>query len=106
MTNTWQQILIGMYSLSDIFSNGPKINLELSQNITNKWTIKIVEQWPDTVAYPISNGDLDQAVEWTSVELKKWKQSRRTSWNSWEFTNKRTAEKFITFYRLACPVQI
>ena len=45
----------------------------------------------------------DEIVDWIDSELKKWEGVKRTAFDRWEFKNKQVAEKFITYYNIACP---
>jgi hypothetical protein len=47
---------------------------------------------------------LELAVNWCNEQLKNWKGcTGRTKWNSWKFHYNNEADKFITYYNLACP---
>ncbi len=47
---------------------------------------------------------LELAVNWCEEQLKNWKGcAERTKWNSWKFHSDNEADKFITYYNLACP---
>ena len=50
-----------------------------------------------------STYQFDEVVEWINSELDKWEGVKRTAFDRWEFKNKQVAEKFITYYNIACP---
>lgn len=71
-----------------------------------RWHIKLEEIWP-AEAYLINwTYDEDQLqilIDWTNEILQSWKNCKRESWDMWSFNTKRDAEKFITYYNIACP---
>jgi hypothetical protein len=81
----------------------PTIKPELYRGQNRKWTIRLIEVWPDDeedVKFYTGSSPLDERVEWSFETLQTWKTAHRTAWDMWCFDNKRDAEKFITLYTL------
>ena len=81
-------------------SNTPTIKPNLYRGSGRKWTICLIEIWPDDGAQFIGSSYLDKQVYWTETILSSWHGARRTAWDTWVFDSKRTAEKFITLHTL------
>ena len=81
-------------------SNVPIIKpILLRIRLSKRWRIHLQEEWPNENNIG-SSSPLDGRVEWVFETLKTWDTAKRTSWDMWEFDNKREAEKFITLYTL------
>lgn len=86
-----------------IMSNPPTIKPNLFRGRNRKWTIQLIEVWPEDdpdVKFFSGSSPLDEKVEWTFETLQAWKTAKRTAWDMWIFDSKRDAEKFITLYSL------
>lgn len=102
----WQMILQSLNPDYKILKNAmeiePRVKIKLYKN-KNKWTITLEEFWPDKLDIVMGTKKLDDTVEWCIKILQTWQNCRRTSWDTWEFGTKKNAEKFITYYNIACP---
>ena len=81
----------------------PTIKPILHREKNRKWSIQLMEVWPDDeedVKFYTGSSPLDERVEWTFQTLQTWKKTNRTAWDKWIFDSKRDAEKFITLYSL------
>jgi len=89
-------------NLADILMTGPTIKPVLEKNNLNRWRITLQEVWPDGVDINDHTGsfELDNRVDWVTDELARWDDAKRTSWDTWVFKSKRSAEKFIMVYGL------
>lgn len=88
--------------LKSCMDAGPFIKPRLAK-FKNKWHVELEECWPENVNYFSDVNKLDRTVEWCTVILENWPDCNRISWDTWEFNSKRHAEKFITYYNIACP---
>lgn len=106
MTDPWQSILETLepeyQSLKSIMDQGPYIKPVLYQSKNKRWRVTLEEVWPDLInsQYSMSTNLLDDRVEEVVEELEQWPEAKRTSWDTWDFTSKRAAEKFLIFYNL------
>lgn len=74
--------------------NKVKITATCSPELT-RWKISINEE-PQRYSTHLKN-----AVKWTEQQLKNWPECfQSTELNTWLFTNKNDAEKFITIFTL------
>ncbi len=112
-TDPWQHILESIEpTYQDLYQSsmyGPTIKPRLFKS-RNKWQILLEEIWPWLgyldVKGPLTqfrSSRLDNSVEWCEKTLRTWKNCRRESCDTWSFNSKKDAEKFITYYNLACP---
>lgn len=106
MSSAWVHMLGQAYpEYSDLkysMEKGPTIKPVLTK-IKNHWTLTLEEEWHHDSggSYTISGSmELDDIVNWTEIELTKWKDCRRMAWDMWQFKSKREAEKFITLFHL------
>lgn len=104
MNNPWIQIVEAIepeyQNLKRTMEQGPNIRAILYLNSSIRWRITIEEVWPDSVI-GISTDKFDRYVEWSAQQLKDWPGVRRVSWDSWDFPNKREAERFIIIFNLS-----
>lgn len=102
----WRHILESLeptlINLDHAIMNGPCIKPKLFKFGRYTWAIQLEEIWPDVIQYG-GSGRLDNAVEWCEKTLETWKNCKRQSWDTWSFDSKKNAEKFITYYNIACP---
>lgn len=82
--------------------HGPYISPTLVE-IRNQWSVCLKEQWPDLITWQGGSRKLDTSAEWCEKVLETWNGCNRHSWNTWSFDTKKNAEKFITYYNIACP---
>lgn len=106
MKDSWTQVIEALepnyQNLKSIMETGPEIKPALYLNRNKKWRVTIQEVWPDNIEkISVNNSELDQLVEWSVEELKKWKGIRRVAWDSWDFPTKREAEKFVIIFNLS-----
>lgn len=108
VTNHWTMVLSSLCPSYDMLisamRNCPGIKIILTKK-RNCWNLKLEEQWPDSVDIKYSTQKLDNTVEWCIKALETWENCHRISWDTWEFDTKKNAEKFITYYNIACPHQ-
>jgi hypothetical protein len=92
------------FAIKDIMEQEPYIKPVLKE-ISGKKICKICleEVWfdspnvlPNDRIYTSQN--LDERINWASIELEKWQDVRRISWDSWIFPSTKLAEKFLTLY--------
>lgn len=90
--------------LRQIMEKSSEIRLTLT-TVNRKHIIHLTEKYltADDAGNTFSTYQFDEVVEWINSELDKWEGTRRTAFDRWEFKNKQVAEKFITYYNIACP---
>ena len=105
--NIWQSVIETIHpdidKLTEIMSNGLKVLPELTRR-GRGWQIQLVEVWgtaEDSLTFKTSQ--VDTHVIWATEQLESWPKVRRTSWDMWQFSSKRDAEKFITLYNIVWP---
>lgn len=105
----WDAILSNIHpdwkEMKEVLDTGPTIRPKLFKK-GRKWHITLTEIWPvDTYVlnWTFDVDKLQTAVEWTDNTLYTWITAKRESWDTWSFNSKRDAEKFITYYNVACP---
>lgn len=107
LTDPWQQILERFepkyQELYYASMHGPYIKPKLYKFGKHTWAICLEEQWSDTIEWQGDSRNLDASVEWCEKTLETWKNCKRQSWDTWSFDSKKNAEKFITYYNMACP---
>lgn len=106
MIDRWAQILktiepnIELLKMS--LEHGVDIKIDLKQNNRGAWQIKFYSYWlgvdVDQNNY-LKEFNLDERIEWAVEELEKWS-AWRSSYDTWVFSNKDEAEKFLTYYTL------
>jgi len=103
----WRHILESLepnlIDLDRAMMNGPRIKPKLYKFGKHTWAICLEEFWPDLPQWQGGSNRLDDSVEWCEKTLETWKNCRRESWDTWSFDSKKNAEKFITYYNIACP---
>lgn len=105
MTDPWFHILQSIEpeieKLQKAMDQGPRIKSKLNQNNRGAWQITFYPEWFGNAVknYPEYNSLFDDMIEWAVEELEKWN-AWRSSYDTWVFSNKDEAEKFITFYTL------
>lgn len=103
MNDPWQQVLESLEpeyeKLKSAMETGPRIKPTLYQSNSKKWRVTLEEDWPDNPVV-FESHNLDFYVDWTDKELSKWSNVRRISWDSWDFSTKRDAERFVIIYNL------
>lgn len=103
----WKHILESLepdlHDLNYFSMNGPTIKPKLYKFGKYTWAICLQEYWPEEIHFHGGNGKLDRSVEWCEKTLETWKNCKRQSWDTWSFDSKKNAEKFITYYNIACP---
>lgn len=107
VTDPWQHILESFepkyQELYQASMYGPCIKPKLFKFSKNTWAVCLEETWPDIVQWKGDSTKLDTVVEWCEKTLETWKNCKRQSWDTWSFDSKKNAEKFITYYNIACP---
>lgn len=90
--------------LRQIMERDADIRLTLN-TVNRKHIIHLTEKYltGDDAGNTFSTYQFDEVVEWINSELDKWEGVKRTAFDRWEFKNKQVAEKFITYYNIACP---
>lgn len=103
----WRPILESLepkyQDLCQASMHGPFIKPKLFKLGRNTWAVCLEEFWPDLPNWNGDSGRLDRSVEWCEKTLETWKNCKRQSWDTWSFDSKKNAEKFITYYNIACP---
>jgi hypothetical protein len=103
MKDSWIQAIEAFepkyQDLKRAMDSGPNIKLILYQSGNKKWRVTLEERWPAEVI-DSGSSELDRSVEWASEELKKWTSVTRMAWDTWDFSTKRDAERFIIIYNL------
>lgn len=105
MTTTWQNTLKDfepdIEKLCMFLEEGSRINLSLYQTDRNTWEIVVQETYPEYVQFPPNNIEkLNQRIEWMEKQLSAWDGVHRTGYDSWEFDDKRIADKFVLLYNI------
>lgn len=107
MIDPWQSILKDLEPSIDrltfIMENGPYIKPVLYPVKSKKWRITLEEIWPEDInlSHKYTNSSLlNDAVNAVSIELDQWAGVTRQSWDTWDFSSKRDAERFIIMYNL------
>jgi len=91
--------------MKEVLTTGPSIRPQLLKK-GRRWHITLAEVWPvDTYVlnWTFDADRLQTAVEWSDNTLFTWDTAKRESWDTWSFDSKKNAEKFITYYNIACP---
>lgn len=108
-SDPWEAILASIEPeykvLKDVSAAGPTIRAVLFKK-SKRWHIKLEEIWPAELyiaEWTFDSTKLDSTIHWTDNVLQTWSGSNRESWDTWSFNSKRDAEKFITYYNIACP---
>ena len=106
MTDPWIGILKVLEPdyerLHNMSSKGPYISPEIWQTADGHCALTLQEVWNGARGsddHAFSSSYLDDAVDWASVELVKWK-CNRTAYDTWQFKSKQDAEKFRTLFLL------
>lgn len=104
MKDVWMRVLQSIEpeyeKLAKMIYEGPYIKPKLYHITANRCKLTLEEVWPEDVKTQISNHTLDTRISWVMDELSRWPGVKRVSWDSWEFSNKRAAEKFLTIYHI------
>lgn len=110
ITDPWQHTLERIepefFNLHYAVMHGPTIKPKLYRFGKHTWAVSLEEVWPEVHLsqwHGGSSNKLDTSVEWCEKTLETWKNCKRQSWDTWSFDSKKNAEKFITYYNIACP---
>lgn len=89
--------------LKTALENGPKIKINIHK-IKKSWVVHIKDTWSEPLAFiPFNHIDLKKCIDWSQSQLSSWKTCKRTSYDKWQFSSKKDAEKFITMFNIVWP---
>lgn len=109
ISDPWQHVLESIEprykQLYQASMFGPQIKPKLYKLSKYKWAVCLEEHWPEVIHWEGGSGSvtLDHSIDWCEKTLTTWKNCKRQSWDTWSFDSKKNAEKFITYYNIACP---
>lgn len=103
MTSAWQHILEtiepNIQELQRILDRGQVIKPLLNRNKKGAWQVTLDYKNNDDLLIDIAPEAFNDRIEWAVEEIENW-DAWRSSYDTWVFSSKDEAEKFITFYYL------
>ena len=104
MTKQWSHIVEALEprirELTQMLEQGPRIKPALIRNRQGAWQITLKSSFDDPELFQVTDFPVfDSRVEWLTEESENW-DCWRSSYDTWVFSSKDEAEKFITFYLL------
>ncbi len=104
MTDTWIHIVKALEprieELQQMLDRGHVIKPILERNKQGAWQITLDSNFDKQDVFADHDPEtFNDRIEWTKNELENWN-AWRSSYDTWVFSSKDEAEKFITFYTL------
>lgn len=107
MNDTWEKFLQAwepdINALRDMLRIGiePKIKFQVYELAENSFCLSIIESWPENCyILQYSESYYEKAIKFIESELLNWPDVTKINQDTWCFTSRNQAEKFITVFNL------
>lgn len=105
VNNTWETILKQIDSdyekLKDLMYLNPKISFQIYEINSETYYLDTIEVWPENCfVLNYTDSKWDKAISFIENELKNWPDVYKVNQDTWSFSSRNQAEKFITVFNL------